>query len=107
MLQKSQPKVCQLCGQSQRRSLPQNSRLHKLFQLMAESLKGKDGLHHPHQWWKVMAKDQWLGYNEFTAPDGRTIYALKSTADLSVEELNNFMNEVERYCALRGVYLQD
>jgi hypothetical protein len=32
---------------------------------------------------------------------------LKSTADLSVEELNNFMNEVERYCAVRGVYLQD
>ncbi len=54
-----------------------------------------------------MAKDQWLGYNEFTAPDGRTIYALKSTADLSVEELNNFMNDVERYCAVRGVYLQD
>ena len=74
---------------------------------MAEGLKGKDGLYHPHQWWKVMAKDQWLGYNEYTAPDGRTIYALKSTADLSVEELNNFMNEVERYCAGRGVYLQD
>jgi hypothetical protein len=66
---------------------------------MAENLKGKDGLHHPHQWWKVMSKDQWLGYNEYPAPDGRTI--------LSVEELNNFMNEVERYCANRGVYLQD
>ena len=74
---------------------------------MAESLKGKDDLYHPNQWWKTMCKHYFLGYNEFTAPDGQTIYALKSTADLSVEELNNFMNEVERYCAVRGVYLQD
>jgi hypothetical protein len=74
---------------------------------MAEGLKGKDGLYHPHQWWKCLAKDRWLGYNEFVAPDGRIIYALKSTAELSVEELNAFMNEVERYCALRGVFLQE
>ena len=107
MLQKSQPKVCPSCGQSQRRSLPQNSRLHKLFTMMSEQLKGKDGLYHPTMYWKVLSKDQWLGYDEVQHPDGRTIYALKSTANLSVEELNNFMNEVERYCAMRGVYLQD
>lgn len=107
MLQKTQPKVCPSCGQSQRRSLPQNARLHKLFTMMSEQLKGKDGLYHATMYWKVLSKDQWLGYDEVQHPDGRTIYALKSTANLSVEELNNFMNEVERYCALRGVYLQD
>ena len=105
MAEKREP--CPCCGQLPRRSLPQNSRLHKLFNLMSEQLKGKDGLFHPHQWWKVMCKDKWLGYNEYTAPDGRTIYSLKSTADCSVEELTEFMNEVERYCALRGVYLQE
>jgi NinB protein len=97
---------CPTCGQSPRRSLPQNSRLHKLFQLMSEHFKGKDGLYHPHQWWKVMCKYKWLGYNEYVGANG-TIYALKSTADCDVEELNNFMNEVERFCAERGVYLQD
>jgi len=105
--QKQSPKTpCPTCGQSPRRSLPQNSRLHKLFQLMSEHFKGKDGLYHPHQWWKVMCKDKWLGYNEYVGANG-TIYALKSTADCDVEELNNFMNEVERFCAERGVYLQD
>ena len=74
--------------------------------LMSEHFKGKDGLYHPHQWWKVMCKDKWLGYNEFQGANG-TVYALKSTADLTVDELNNFMNEVERFCAERGVYLQD
>lgn len=74
---------------------------------MSENLKGKDGLYHPPAWFKVMAKDKWLGYNEFTAPDGRTIYQLKSTSDCTIDELNDFMNEVERYCALRGVYLQE
>jgi hypothetical protein len=102
----SQPKRCPTCGQSQKRSLPQNARLHKLFMLMAENFKGKDGLYHPHQWWKVMCKDRWLGYNEYEGANG-IIYALKSTAELSVEELNTFMNEVEKFCAERGVYLQD
>ncbi len=74
--------------------------------LMSESFKGKDGLYHPHQWWKVMCKDRWLGYNEYESANG-IIYALKSTAELSVEELNTFMNEVEKFCAERGVYLQD
>jgi NinB protein len=104
--QKNKRTPCPMCGQSPRRSLPQNSRLHKLFQLMSEHFKGKDGLYHPHQWWKVMCKDKWLGYNEYVGANG-TIYALKSTADCDVEELNNFMNEVERFCAERGVYLQE
>lgn len=106
MCQQKTKTACPTCGQSPRRSLPQNSRLHKLFQLMSEHFKGKDGLYHPHQWWKVMCKDKWLGYNEYVGANG-TIYALKSTADCDVEELNNFMNEVERFCAERGVYLQD
>jgi hypothetical protein len=53
-----------------------------------------------------MCKDRWLGYNEYEGANG-IIYALKSTAELSVEELNTFMNEVEKFCAERGVYLQD
>jgi len=103
----SQPKRCPTCGQSQRRSLPQNARLHKLFTMMSEQLKGKDGLYHPTMYWKVLSKDKWLGYDEVQHPDGRIIYALKSTANLTVDELNSFMNEVVRYCALRGIYLQD
>jgi hypothetical protein len=75
--------------------------------MMSEQLKGKDGLYHPILYWKVLSKDKWLGYNEIPHPDGRIIYALKSTAHLTVDELNSFMNEVERYCALRGLYIQD
>lgn len=74
---------------------------------MSEHLKGKDNLYHPSQWWKVMCKDRWLGYNEFVAPDGHIIYALRSTSECTVEELTEFMNHVERYCALRGLYIQD
>ncbi len=98
---------CPTCGQIKRRSSEQNRRLHKLFNLMSEQLKGKDGLYHPAQWWKVMAKSEWLGFDEFNHPDGKTIYVLKATSELDVEALTEFMNEVERYCALRGVYLQE
>ena len=98
---------CPTCGQIKRRSSEQNRRLHKLFNLMAEQLKGKDGLYHPAAWWKVMSKDQWLGYDEFNKSDGKTIYVLRATSELDVEALTEFMNEVEHYCALRGVWLQD
>ncbi len=54
-----------------------------------------------------MSKDRWLGYMEFRRPDGQVIQVLRSTADCDVEELTNFMNEVERYAARRGVYLDD
>ena len=98
---------CPTCGQVKRRTLPQNARLHKLFTELAANVKGKDGLYHPHQWWKACAKDRWLGYDEYQGADGRTIYALRSTANLSVEELNEFMAQVEKYAAERGVYLDE
>ena len=102
-----QPDVCPTCKRKRSRSLPQNNRLHKLFHLMASTIADSNGEYHPWQWWKVMSKDQWLGYNEFRKPDGTLITELKSTADCDVEELNAFMEQVERYCAKRGLYLQD
>lgn len=98
---------CQCCGQVKRRTLPQNARLHKLFTEIAANVKAKDGLYHPAMWWKTMCKAEWLGFDEFQRPDGETIYVLKSTANLDVEELNEFMNQVEKYAAERGVWLSD
>ena len=98
---------CPKCGQKKRRSIPQNARLHKLFTELAANVKAKDGLYHPHQWWKAVCKDRWLGYDEFVKPDGETVYALRSTANCTVDELNIFMAEVEKYASERGVWLQD
>jgi hypothetical protein len=98
---------CPTCGQAKKRTLPQNARLHALFTQLAANVTAKDGLYHPAQWWKVMSKDRWLGYDEFRRPDGTVITVMRSTADCDVEELTNFMNEVERYAASRGVYLDD
>jgi hypothetical protein len=52
-------------------------------------------------------KDRWLGYDEIVASNGKVIYSLRGTADLTIEELNNFMEQVERYAAEHGIYLQD
>jgi hypothetical protein len=98
---------CPTCGRLPTRSLPQNARLHKLFTEIAANVKAKDGLMHEPMWWKVMSKHQWLGYDEYLMPDGKTIYQLKSTASLDVEALTEFMNEVERYAASKGVWLQE
>lgn len=100
-------KPCPHCGQRPRRSLPQNKRLHALFTELAANVKGADDLYHPAPWWKVMCRDRWLGYEEFRKPDGSMITVLRSTADLEVDEMTAFMDEVERYAATRGVYLID
>ncbi len=98
---------CPTCGQTKKRSSEQNRRLHKLFNLMQDELTDKNGQKQHAQWWKVVCKHQWLGYMEYRLPDGNVIQVLKSTADCSVDELTEFMNQVESYCAKRGVYLED
>ena len=98
---------CPTCNQTPRRSLPQNARLHLLFGAIAEKVKASDGLLHHAMWWKTVMKDKWLGYNEIVASNGKVIYSLRGTADLTIEELNNFMERVERYAAEHGIYLQD
>lgn len=108
MCQKNkQQKICPTCGSIPRRSLPQNNRLHLLFQAISEKVLASDGLLHHAQWWKIVMKDRWLGYNETVKSDGTIIYSLRGTAELTVEQLNEFMNRVERFAAERGVYLQD
>ena len=105
---KLRPDICPTCGQRKKRSIPQNARLHKLFTEISSNLTAKDGLYHSHQWWKVMMKDHFLGYEpEYRRPDGKVIEVLRSTADLSVDELNEFMTQVEMYANERGVYLED
>ena len=98
---------CPHCGQVKKRTSEQNRRLHLLFHEIASSIKGADGLYHPHQWWKAMMKDRWLGYDEYNTSDGRTVYVLRATSDLSVDALNEFMNRVEEWAAKHGVYLQE
>jgi hypothetical protein len=96
---------CPTCGRKRARTSQQSRRLHKLFTELAANVKAKDGLYHPMPWWKVMLKDRYLGYDEYTRPDGKTVYSLRSEADLEVDEENEFMMQVEQFAAERGVYL--
>lgn len=98
---------CPTCGQIKKRSLEQNKRLHALFSEIAANVKAKDGLLHPAAWWKAMSVDRWLGYDEFVKSDGTIVYVLKRTSELDVKELNDFMNEVERFANNMGIYLQE
>jgi len=78
-----------------------------LFAEIAEKVKAKDGKYYPLQWWKCMLVDRYLGYDEYLRPDGTTLYVMKHTSSLSVEDLNAFMDRVEKFAAERNVWLQD
>ena len=99
--------VCPTCGRMKKRSNPQNNRLHQLFTLIAANLKAADGLYHHHLWWKVQFKDRWLAYEETPRSDGTMIYRMRSTAELDVDEFNDFMTQVEAWAAENGVWLEE
>ena len=98
---------CPKCGAKPKRSSDQNRRLHALFKLMQDELTDKNGQRQHLEWWKAMSKYEWLGCIEYRKADGQVLQVLKSTSDCSVDELTEFMNQVESYCARRGVYLEE
>jgi hypothetical protein len=97
---------CPTCGRD-KRSNPQNARLHKLFTEIAANLPAKDGLYHPMLWWKANMVAEWIGFDEYKKVTGETFYSLKHTSSLTTDEFNDFMMRVEEYANNRGVYLDE
>jgi hypothetical protein len=73
---------------------------------MSEKLKPA-GEHYSPETWHQWAKSRFLGCDEFSLPNGKTLTIPKSSANLDVAEFNEFMEEVEAWAAERDVYLED
>lgn len=102
---------CPTCGQKKKRSVEQNSRYWKLVRLMA-SVSQDFSAETFHEYFA----DKFLPKLEVTLPDYTTKLVRISTANLPMHpDLENpdaanwddYTMQVERWCADRGVYLQD
>jgi hypothetical protein len=52
-------------------------------------------------------KTRFLGAEDMTLPNGKTLTIPHSTADLDVAEFSEYFDRVQADCAERGVYLEE
>lgn len=73
---------------------------------MADSIKPAGEVYTP-ETWHTWAKSRFLGCDEIRLPNGKTLQVPKSSADLSTEEFNALMENVEHFANERGVFMDD
>ena len=98
-------KRCPTCNRRITRSTDANRRYFKLITLLSEkpvrgTLFSKESFHE-------YCKNRFLGSEELKLPNGKVIMRTLDTHGLSVDEFNEYMGEVEAFCAEHGVWLEE
>jgi hypothetical protein len=88
------------------RSSEANRRLWALYHALAEQVRTHDKTYSADQW-HLYCKSRFLGCDDFTMPNGKTMTIPKSTADLDVGAFGDYMTAVEAWANERGIFLED
>lgn len=97
---------CPTCHRRYKRSSEANRRLWALYAAMSDKLNPKGAPCSPkayHLWFKRHL----LGATDVRLPDGTIESVPNSTADLDVDEFNDYMARVEAMAAEKGVWLDE
>ena len=97
---------CPACRQKLRRSNPQNALLWLLYHKMAANLTPNGQKYSPEAY-HTYYKSKFLGCQDMTLPNGKTIPIPNSSADLDVAEFSEFYGKVEADAAEHGIYLDE
>ena len=97
---------CPTCKRPHKRSTQANARLWLLYHLIAERVR-PDGKAFSADQWHCYFKSRFLGCDEMTIPNGKTLLILKSTTSLDTAEFNEYMTNVESWASERDVWLAD
>ncbi len=89
-----------------KRSSEANRRLWALYAAMADKLRPGDKVYTPTQF-HLYCREKFLGAVDHELPGGRLMTIPNSTADLSVDEFNDYMTQVEALAAEHGVWLDE
>ncbi len=95
---------CPTCKRRHKRGSAANARLWALYHECATKLA--EGAYSAEQM-HIYYKSRFLGCDDVTLPNGKTLTIPRSTASLDVAEFSTYMDQVEADAALRGVYLAD
>jgi len=97
---------CPVCKRRTTRSSESNRRYWALLHVLAEEVKPA-GVAYSADQWHTYCKSRFLGCDDMTLPNGKTLTIPKSTANLDTGAFNDYMTEVEAWANERGVYLED
>ena len=97
---------CPTCKRRHKRTNPANAMYWALLHAISEGVT-PSGNQHSADTWHLWAKQKWLGADDVTLPTGKTLTIPHSTANLSVDEFNAYLSQVEAWAAERGVFLAD
>ncbi len=97
---------CPTCGRKARRSSDQNRHYWMLIFAIADKLKPK-GEQYSAETWHTYLKTRFLGADDVTLPNKKTLLIPKSTADLDKHEFAEYVTQVEAWCAEHDVYLDE
>lgn len=98
------PDRCHVCGQRRRRSNPQNGFYWALLHLLSEQLRPNGEAYSAEQF-HTYYKSRFLGCDDVTLPNGKTLVIPRSSADLDVTAFGEYFDKVQADAAERGVYL--
>jgi len=92
---------CPTCQRKYKRSNPQNRLYWELLHMLAARVNyPADTLH-------LYYRSRFLGADDVTLPNGKTLTIPRSTADLDVAEFGEYFDRVQADAAERGVFLAD
>lgn len=97
---------CPTCHRRHRRTTQANALYWVLLHQLAESLK-PNGQQYSADTWHAYCKSRFLGCDDVRLPNGKTLTIPKSSADLAVDEFNEYFGKVDAWAAEHGVFLAD
>jgi hypothetical protein len=99
-------KRCPTCGRRERRSSQANARYWALLAKLADTLRPGGNAYSPATL-HIYYKQRFLGCDDVSLPNGKTLTIPRSTANTDSPEFAEYVTQVEADAAERGVYLDD
>lgn len=97
---------CPTCKRRMTRTSAANRRYWSLLHAIAEKLR-PGGQQYPADSYHMHYKSRFLGCDDVKLPSGKVLSIPRSTADLDVQEFDDYMMQVEADANARSVYLED
>lgn len=97
---------CPACHRRMTRTTQANARYWLLLHAIADKVRPGGNAYSADQW-HVYCKSRWLGCDDVTLPNGKTLSLPRSTAGLDVAEFNDYMGRIEAWAGERDVWLDE
>ena len=97
---------CKECMRPFKRGTDSNRKYWLLLHFISEKLPVKEQTYSADQWHLYM-RSRFLGCDDMTLPNGKTMTIPKSTADLDVSEFSTYYDQVSHWAAEHDVWLPE